>query len=90
KNNQAKKIANSIHTIFEQVANKNCYPEDESILKSIEFGINNKSFYFDVNEKNNDTNKYKARAVVKACDKSQITCEEYHTLASISYDLPHE
>ncbi|CAG8708690.1 2937_t:CDS:2, partial [Dentiscutata erythropus] len=41
-NNRAKKVAN-----------KNCHPEDESILKSIEFDINNKSFYFDVNEKSN-------------------------------------
>ncbi|CAG8589261.1 961_t:CDS:2, partial [Dentiscutata heterogama] len=89
-NNRAKKIASSIHTVFDQVANKNCHPEDESILKSIEFDINNKSFYFDVNEKSNDDNKYKARAAVKACDKSQITREGYRTLASISFDLPRE
>ncbi|CAG8494703.1 3610_t:CDS:2 [Dentiscutata heterogama] len=44
-NNHAKKFANTIHTIFDQVANKNCHSEDEPILKSIEFDINNKSFY---------------------------------------------
>ncbi|CAG8605592.1 239_t:CDS:2, partial [Racocetra fulgida] len=89
-NNRAKKIANSIHTIFDQIANKNCHLEDEPTLKSIEFDINYKSFYFDVNEKSNEDNKYKARAVVKACNKSQITYEGYRTLASISYDLPRE
>jgi hypothetical protein len=72
------------------VAKENCYLKDNPNLKSIEFNIKEKSFHFSIGEENNEETKWKARAAVQACDKSQITRESYRTLASISQDLPHE
>ncbi|UZO18751.1 uncharacterized protein OCT59_010063 [Rhizophagus irregularis] len=62
----------------------------EVLQQSIEFNIKEKSFHFSIGEENNEETKWKARAAVQVCDKSQITCESYRTLASISQDLPRE
>jgi len=64
--------------------------EDNPNLKSIEFNIKEKSFYFSVDKENIEEVKHRARAAIQACDKGQITRGGYRALASISQDLPRE
>ena len=47
-NNRAKKIAKSVCAIFDQAITESCHLEDDPNLKSIEFNIKEKSFYFSI------------------------------------------
>ncbi|CAG8511246.1 8986_t:CDS:2, partial [Rhizophagus irregularis] len=80
-NNRAKKIAKSVHAIFDQTAIKSCHLEDKPILKSIEFDIKDQPFHINMGEENVEDMKHKVRATVQACDRGQIARDGYRTLA---------
>ncbi|GBC07443.1 hypothetical protein RclHR1_07480003 [Rhizophagus clarus] len=87
-NNRAKKIAKSVHAIFDQTAIKSVI--HKPILKSIEFNIKDQHFYFSIGKEDVEDTKHKARATVEACDKGQITRGGYQNLASVCHNLPRE
>ncbi|EXX71393.1 hypothetical protein RirG_078850 [Rhizophagus irregularis DAOM 197198w] len=89
-NNRAKKIAKSVHAIFDQTAIKSCHLEDKPILKSIEFDIKDQPFHINMGEENVEDMKHKVRATVQACDRGQIARDGYRTLALVNHNLPRE
>lgn len=91
KNERAKKFAKRTRSAFEDLSNCFYNSEDEPVLKSITFDVQNKdTFQVDFGEIDEDEIKLKRILTVEAIDQGQIPRNGYRTITTLSNDLIKE
>ena len=90
-NERAKNFAKRTRSAFEDLSNFFYDSENEPVLKSIIFNVQNKdTFQVDFGEIDKEENKLKRILTVKATDQGQISRNGYRTITTLSNDLIKE
>ena len=91
KNLRARNLAKRTRSAFEDLSNSFYNSDDELVLKSVTFGVQNKDlFQVDYGEIDEDEAKLKRVLTVKAIDQGQIPRDGYRIITSLSDNLVKE